>query len=72
MKWDTNLNLPKEQLAFVFGDNQICALHKGKEVNRHSLNDLVFDIKLQCSNLLPTPVTFFFSVPKLFFVVIPC
>ena len=44
LTWDTNLNLPEEVLAFVFGEHQVVVLHKGKEVTQQSLNDLVMDI----------------------------
>ena len=51
MKWDTNLNLPLEVLAFVFGDHQLPALHKDREVTRESLANIVEDIKSQCSSM---------------------
>ena len=54
LKWDTNVNLPEEVLAFVFEDQEVCALHKGKEVTQEALNDLVSDIKLQCLDTIAT------------------
>jgi hypothetical protein len=34
LKWDANLNLPCEQLAFVFGTEQVFAVHDGSPVTR--------------------------------------
>ena len=60
IKWDANLNFPKEQLAFIFGEQQVCALHREKAVTLESFNDLVNDIKLQCSSLVSKPTSVFF------------
>ena len=51
MKWDANLNLLHEVLAFVFGDHQLPALYKGRDVTRESLANIVEDIKSQCSDM---------------------
>jgi hypothetical protein len=58
LKWDANLNLPEEQLVFVFGDHEVPAMHKGRFVTREIFSDLVRDIKIQCSSALfkPLPV----------------
>lgn len=58
LKWDANLNLPEEQLVFVFGDHAVPAMHKGRFVTREIFADLVQDIKIQCSGALfkPLPV----------------
>ena len=63
MKWDANLNLPHEVLAFVFGDHQLPTLHKGREVTRKSLENIVDDIKSQCSSMY---AEFFLSFKFLF------
>ena len=54
-EWDIDLNLPNEVLAFVFGEHQVAALHKGKEVTQQSLNDLVIDIQDQCADYFLPP-----------------
>jgi hypothetical protein len=45
LKWDTNLNLPCEQLAYVFGTEQVFAVHDGSPVTREVWAALVEDIK---------------------------
>jgi hypothetical protein len=58
LKWDANLNMPEEQLVFVFGDHEVLAMHKGRFVTREIFADLVRDIKIQCSDAFfkPLPV----------------
>ena len=65
LKWDANLNLPEEQLAFVFGDHEVPALHKGKTVSRETFADIVRDIKIQCSGAFFETATY--SQSGLFF-----
>ena len=53
-------------LAFVFGDHQLSALHKGREVSWKSLANIVEDFKSQCSGMY---VEFFYClfINKYFF-----
>jgi hypothetical protein len=58
LKWDANLNLPEEQLVFVFGDHEVPAMHKGRFMTHEIFADLVRGIKIQCSDAFfkPLPV----------------
>jgi hypothetical protein len=65
LKWDQNLNLPCEQLAFVEGGDHVLASHDGKPVTREVLATLVEEIKEDCSgmsSLLICFILFYFKI----------
>jgi hypothetical protein len=45
LKWDSDLNLPCKQLAFIFRDQQLFAQHDGERVTREHFASLVEDVK---------------------------
>ena len=45
LKWDTNLNFPCEQLVYVFGTEQVFAIHDGNPITKEVWAALVEDIK---------------------------
>jgi hypothetical protein len=55
MKWERDLNCDSEQLAFVFGEHTLLAVHNGAPVTRESFADLVQSIKQDCSGKIPMP-----------------
>jgi hypothetical protein len=55
LKWDANLNFPCEQLAFVFGTEQVFAIHDGSPVTRDVWAALIEEIKAEVSGIYPSP-----------------
>ena len=55
MKWERDLNCNSEQLAFVFCEHILLAVHNGVLVTRESFVDLVQSIKKDCSGKIPMP-----------------
>jgi hypothetical protein len=49
LKWDFDLNLPCEQLAFFFGDQQLFVQHGGERVTREHFASLLSNVKQDCT-----------------------
>lgn len=49
LKWDSDLNLPSEKLAFIFRDQQLFAQHGDERVTRERFASLVEDVKHDCT-----------------------
>jgi hypothetical protein len=66
LKWDFDLNLPCEQLAFFFGDQQLFVQHGGERVTREHFASLLSNVKQDCTGQW-LYCSFFFSIFFQFF-----
>ena len=60
LKWDANLNLPCEHLAFMVGGESLHAVHGEKQVTWEIMATITITIKQECQGLSAN-VTFIFT-----------
>ena len=61
LKWDANLNLPCEHLAFVVEGESLHAVHEGKQVTQEIMATIMVTVKQECQGLPMSPLCPLFS-----------